>query len=356
MAFTAAELASIANAALDFHFRGQPLAQTIQDKPALAMIEGARKTFPGGKGDITLPVKGKYAFEGAAPAPGSLEGYTHNDTVGYGNIAGIERAKYPWRETHTGFTLTFTELKIDGISVTDSAFGKNTSNHSRRELHAITNIMQDKVESFSEITERALNSMFWGDGTADPLGFLGIQYFLTATPGVGITGGLDRAANTWWRNRYAAWDSTAIELPNAIHSEMRQLRRYGGRPTKALAGSAFLDALVKQLRDKGYYTDSGWSRPDSTNIAVADIRYNNLVFQYDPTLDDLDTGGGAGSGAKDCYIIDPRRLFMYAMEDEWGKDHSPARPHDVYALYRARTYTGQLVATQLNCHGRYAIL
>jgi hypothetical protein len=351
MAFTAGELASIANAALDFHYRGQPLPQSIQDKPLLAKLEGTRKTFPGGKGDITIPVKGKYQLEGAGTPPtGSLRGYTHDDPVAYGNIAGIERVKYPWREVHTGWNVTFTELKIDGITVTDSAFGENTSKHSRRELTAITNIMQDKVESFGEISSRALNTMFWGDGTADPLGFIGLRYFITPTPAVGVTGGLDRATNTWWRNRYATWPIATTEIPNVFHTEMRQLRRFGGNPRLALAGSGFLDALVKQLRDKGYYSDAGWSKPTSTDIAIADIRYNDLTFQYDPSLDDL-----GGAYVNSCYVIDPKHLYIYAMEQEWGKDHAPARPHDVYALFKARTYTGQLVADQLNCHGLYQV-
>ena len=66
MAFTNAELSSMANAALDYHFKGQPFAQTIQDKPLLALLDGNRKTFPGGKGDITIPVKFDYEFEATA--------------------------------------------------------------------------------------------------------------------------------------------------------------------------------------------------------------------------------------------------------------------------------------------------
>ena len=82
MAFTADELASIANAALDYHWKGQPLPQNIQDKPLLAALEGARKDFPGGKGSIDIPVKGKYKFEGTPGSePGNLSGYTHDDTV-----------------------------------------------------------------------------------------------------------------------------------------------------------------------------------------------------------------------------------------------------------------------------------
>lgn len=349
MAFTADELASIANAALDFNWKGQPLPQNIQDKPLLAALESNRKTFPGGKGDITLPVKGKYDFEGTPGSePGNLTGYTHDDTVAYGTIAGIKRAAYPWREVHTGWNITHTELKIDGISVVDSAFGSKTSSHSKRELTAITNIMEDKIETFSEIVAKQLNDMLWSDGTGDALGFYGVQYFITATPAVGTTGGINRAVDTWWQNRYLSINPATTEMPEVLKSEFRQLRRYGGRPSMICAGSDFLDALITQLRSKGYYTQSGWNRPSSTEIDIADITFDGIKFMYDPTLDDL-------SLEKSCYIMDPRRLFMHSMEDEWGKDHNPARPHDSYALYKARTYTAQLCASQLNCHGLYVI-
>lgn len=344
MAFTANELASIANAALDFHFRGQPFAQTIQDKPLLATLERNRKTFPGGKGDITIPVKGKFDFEAAGPGNGHLTGYTHDDTVAYGNIAAIERARYPWREVHTGWNVTYTELKIDGISVVDSAGNQGTRKHSRRELTAITNIMQDKVETFAEISEKELNAMLWGDGTADALGLIGLQYFITKTPATGTKGGIDSATAAWWQNR-AVGSLTATDgatnIVEVIHKEMRQLGRYGQRPNVALAGSAFLDVLVTELRRKGYYTDSGWSSSGATDIAIADVRYGNLKFMYDPSLDDLSQEG-------DCYAFNTNDIYLYAMEDEWGKDHTPARPHDQYVLYKARTYTGQLVARRLN--------
>lgn len=349
MAFTQAELDSIANAALDFNWKGQPLPQNIQEKPLLRALESARKTFPGGKGNITLPLKGKYAFEGTPGSePGNLKGYTHNDTVTYGNIAGIMRAAYPWFEMHTGWSLTFTELKIDGITVTDSVRGSSTSNHSRRELTAITNIMQDKIETFSEILANQMNTLLWGDGSGDALGFYGVRYYITATPATGTKGGINAANYTWWRNRYLSINPSTTQMPLSLHSEFRQLRRYGGRPNLVLCGSAFLDALIAQLYAKGDYSNQGWSRPTSTEIGIADVSYNGLKFEYDPTLDDL-------SLSKSCYVIDTRRMFIDAMEDEWGRDHNPARPHNSYALYKAKTYTGNLVCNQRNCHGLYVI-
>lgn len=353
MAFTASELASIANAALDFHYKGQPFAQTIQEKPLLAILERNRKTFPGGKGDITIPVKGKFDFEGAAPGNGHLTGYTHDDQVAYGTIAGIERARYPWREVHTGFTVTFTELKIDGISVVDRPGSDQTRSHSKREVTAITNIMQDKVTTFAEVSEKELNAMLWGDGTADPLGFLGLQYFITDTPAVGTTGGFNRATTPWWRNRFVdglAAAAGATNIVEVIHKEMRQLGRYGNRPNVALCGSDFLDVMVAELRSKGYYTDMGWSKPESTDIAIADVRYKNLAFMYDPSLDDL-----GGDFVKSCYMWNTADIFMHAMEDEWGVDHTPARPFDQYVIYKGKTYTGQLTARRLNGAGLYRV-
>jgi len=83
---------------------------------------------------------------------------------------------------------------------------------------------------------------------------------------------------------------------------------------------------------------------------IKDISYNNLKFMYDPSLDDL-----GGAFVNSCYVIDTKHLYPYAMEEEWGKDHAPARPHDVYALFKARTYTGQLCADQLNCHALFQV-
>jgi hypothetical protein len=58
---------------------------------------------------------------------------------------------------------------------------------------------------------------------------------------------------------------------------------------------------------------------------------------------------------KRCYIIDPSKLYLMYMSEEKEKQHSPARPHDQYVLYRAVTTTAALCASQLNCHGIYEL-
>lgn len=347
--FTAAELANIAAQSLDYFYRGQPFSQSIQDKPLLREMEAARKSFPGGKGNISIPVRGDFVLTNG------LQGFTNDDSINYDTIVGAKRASYPWREHTAGWKMSYTELKIDGITVVDSATGSPMRRHPERDLHVLSNILEDKLFTFNEALERQLNTLLWGTGS-DPKQAFGLQYFLTTTPTTGTIGGIDRATDQWWRHRYGIVDVGSAPAAGAytsilegMQTEMRQLRRYGGRPNIALCSTNWLVQMEKELRDKGYYTQQGWSRASDTNFQIADPRWGTLVFEYDPTMDDVTALQNS------CFLVDTSKLYIYAMADEYGKDHAPARPHDVYALFRSRTYTFQMVMQQGNAHGRYVL-
>lgn len=347
------KLASIANAALDYYLqRGEVISQTLEDKPLLRMMDAKAKTFPGGKGNVSLAVKGTYTT--------TLAGYEHTDQVSYAEPDNLLRVNYPWKEHHAGITISFTELKHDGITVSDSATGENTSNHSGRDKHVLVNILQDKLEDMVEGYQRGMNDILFGDGTANSgKVFAGIQAIIKDDPTTGNVGGLlqtDASGNTWWRNRKTidlATTATGQELTDHLHQEMRQLRRFGGSPDIAVCGSAFLDRLVTELKNKGNYTQTGWSSSGATDISVADISYGGLKFLYEPKLDSLTISGAEPT--KRCYIIDSSKLYLHYMTGEKMKRHSPARPHDYYSIYRAITTTVTLCASQLNCHGVYEI-
>jgi hypothetical protein len=348
MAFSALELANIANAALDFHIKGPAFAQSIQDKPLLKAFEGNKKSFPGGKGNITIPVKGDYTT--------AIAGYTHNDTVSYANPANIKRVVYPWKEIHAGITVTLTELKNDGISVVDSAQGKNVSEHSDREVTALTNLLEDKLDDMTEGWSRSFNEMLWRDGSASSTVVPGLLSFLTDAPAVGTTGGIDRATTAWWRHRALVGtnkitaSATNQTLSKTLRKEVRQLRRYAKNPNYLLlAGSLFLDALEVEVSEKGVYTMTGFANNGKNDIGLSDISMRGVgSFQYDPTLDDL-------GFSKRAYFIDLNAIQLMPMEGEDKKTHNPARPFNQYTLYRAMTWTGGMVARQLNSSGVYEV-
>ena len=345
MAFSIQELENISNAALDFYIKGQPLSQQLQEKPLLGAMKSAQKTFPGGKGDIRGNVKADYTT--------TFMGYSHDDTVTYSNPANIKQYNFPWHELHAGISLTLTELKHDGISVTDSTSGEGTSNHSGRDVTAISNILQDKLEDMDEGMARSFNEMLWGDGTASSKIFAGVQHFIADDPTSGVVGGIDRAVNTWWRNRAAVGSgkithsTTSQTLTKFLRAEIRQLRRYGGRPNLVLAGSGFIEKLEAEIAEKGQYTQTGFANNGATEIGMADISMRGVgSVKYDPSLDDLDRENFA-------YFIDTRHLYPYVMEGEDMKKHSPARPPEKYVLYRGVTWTGTMIGRKMNCHGVY---
>lgn len=342
MSITMQQLDNIANARLDHYIKGQPLSQSIQDKPLMKALRAKQTTFPGGKGELKFNVKNDYDT--------TFMGYEYDDNVDYGNPANIKQCSYSYFELHGGIKITNTELKRDGISVVDTLSGEKVSQVEGREIEAISNIFDDKLEDMNEGLERSFNEMCWRDGTQSPKVFGGILSILSGTPTTGVVGGIDRAANTWWRNRATLGivpSAASQTLTKTLRSEKRQLLRYGGRPSLWLCGSSFLDALDLEAAEKMQYSQDGIS--GGTDLNSGPISLKGLgTFEYDPTLDDL-------GYAKYCFGIDTRHIMLKVMSGEDMKKHAPARPPEKYVLYRAVTWTGTMICRKLNAHGVYSI-
>jgi len=356
MAFTTQELNNITASALDYNIRGEAFANAIQEKPLLSALTKKQKTFPGGKGNITVPVVFDYTT--------AVAGFTGNDTVSYANPANVKRASFPWKEIHAGISLTLTELKIDGLSVVDSLNGDSTSKHSERDLTVLTGLLEQKLADMTEGWAKSFNSMLWQDGSQDSKVVPGLLSLITDNPTTGTVGGIDRATVAKWRNRSAVgtvaspvdgysgkltYVSGSQVITKFLRNEVRQLTRFGGKPDLILAGSGFIQKLEAEIESKGLYTQQGFVKNGTTDIGIAKISILGVGdVMYDPTLDDLGRSNFA-------YFIDRSNVNLYVMDGEDKKTHSPARPHDQYVLYRAMTWTGGLAARQLNGCGVYEV-
>src|SRR3546814_7003362 len=89
-----------------------------------------------------------------------------------------------------------------------------------------------------------------------------------------VVGGIDQAANTWWRNRATLGINAATpenqNLVTTLQKEWRQLRRYGGVPALVLAGSDFLESYEKVVRAKRHYPDTGSAIKGRIKASMAD--------------------------------------------------------------------------------------
>lgn len=338
--FSVAELANISASLLDYYVKGEAFDQIKQDHPTWKKFAAKKKNFPGGKGLISIPVRGTYQS--------TVEGFTVDDTVTFTNPTPVIRGTYKWFEHHTGLKVSLTELKEGGISVTDTSSGWGTSNHAQKDMVVLTDLLGEKIYDMLEGYAKGMANLLWGDGTGDAKALAGIRAFLTDTPATGTIGGIDASAKTYWRHTVdLAINSTTEDLGQRIQEKIRLLSTYGGKPDIWACGSDFLSALERQLRSGGYYSNTGFAGR-TTDISVGSIAFQGKEFYYDPDLD-------ANSMSKYCFAIDSSKLQLYAMDQEWEKAHFPSRPHDKFVIYRSLTTTCGLVMTQRNAHAIFSI-
>jgi len=338
----------IASAALIFYVRGKALSQTTQDKPLLSWLRSGQKTFPSGNLQISEPIQSVFMSDTA----GFLQGYQEDDSLNFGQAQNILRAAFTWKEVAASLIISWTELKKDGITIVDDSKGGRTSEHSDVALTRITGLLENRMDDYGESWSRAFNNMLWQDGSQDAKQVPGIQALITTNPSIGSTGGISRVTYSSWRNRASLGLPTSAQnsaLILFLNSELVQLKRFGGKPNKALCGSAWLDALRLELVAKGYFSQTGFQDQKATELGVGGLHITGLgAFEYDPTMDSLGL-------QKYCYILDGKKLQLRPMEEEDNKILTPERPYQYMVFLKSMTWTGGLTVKQLNGNGVYSV-
>lgn len=359
MAFSAAELQDINNMSLETYLnKGKVFKQDIQNKPMLAAFQAKAGSFPGGKENVSFLV-------GSGYGGGGLQGYTGDDQLNHYNPTGSVRFRMPWKEHYIGMVVTMTELKNDGVDVVENGSDQRTREMSGREAQALANIFDEKNEKLGADYNFSLDRLIHGDGSTDVKALAGIKAFLLAAPSLGVTGGISRVANPWWRNRAATAANAAAGGQGAITSntanggaliefmdqEAMDRSKFANGQTNVqyFCGRDFLNAYRRELRANGSYTQTGWGdgKPDGS---MKNPNHDGLPLTWDPTMDDI-------GESKRCYAIDmgQRGLRLMYMDGNKYKKHNPARPYDRMVMYNGISMTGVMVARQLNTSGVYDI-
>lgn len=360
MPFTADQIQDINALSLTNYIKkGTVFAQNIANKPMLQAFDAAADSFGGGGGTaqkVSINVK-------AGQGGGSLVGYTGDDQLPFYNPTGIKPAYYTWKEHWIGMQVTMTELKQNGINVSE---GDRTSNTSDAEMIQLANILREKNDMMGEDYAYSMDRLIHGDGTTDTKALAGITSFILENPLSGTTGGLSRSVNSWWRNdacttaagAAGGLDKITVNPANggalieAMDKAERRRKLYanGGTKVRYFAGSDFIDGYKKELRANGNYTMTGWGGGARTDGSMGDPSHNGTPFEHDPTLDAL-------GKSKFCYAIDMGRrgIRLLYLDGNRMKKWNPARPYDRMVMYNGISTDAVMVAYQLNTSGVYEI-
>ena len=329
------------NTTLIAYERADVIWQTIADKPLMKALKSKEKSFASGQQTISIAVQGTKMSD----TTGFIQGYQNDDELVFNQSQNALRVSVPWKEIHAGLIITFTELKVDGITVSQN---KTFSQHSKSELNQLLSLAKNRKDDYNESWATGFNQMLYLDGSQDGKQVPGIQSIITDTPNTGTTCGLSRAAYPWWRHIAAVGSNRIVSskgdqtLSQYIRDLKVQLMLFGGRPDKIICGSGALSALQREVSDKGVYTQTGFVKGVNVGIGTLSIAGIGDV-EFDPTMDLIGWG-------KRILIFDSRRLLLKPMEGESDRTLMPERPYNYMVWMMSKTWTGGLICTQLNAN------
>lgn len=359
MPLTAAQLSDVAAAAMDAHIkRPQVLAQNRIARPMWEAFDRKAKTFPSGKSDVEATIA-----DGTGSIP--MQGYTADESVTFVNPTGLMKAKYPWKETFLGLTVTGTELKADGITLIDSEGGaQRTQEKDGAERQRLAHLLKYKMDNLEDSRDKGFDDLLHSDGAATPRLPGGVMAVVKDDPAAGTTGGVNRTTNTWWRNRARTAAALAAgtglgpivsdpsnggELIQTLQGEFRQMRaRAGGRDKlEAFCGSDFLDAYEREIRANGGYSETGF-RSGNVDGAMRQVSHGGIILTWDPSMDALGQN-------KRAYFLDLNAIYLDWMVGERRKKANPVRPADKFIFMTGYSDTFAFVAERVNSSGVFDI-
>ncbi len=355
MPFTAEEIAAAGKISLDYYQKNKPVDQVNTERPLLKTLKAKQKTAPGNK---------QFIVEQLRKSNGSnFQWFNGSEVVTYNKRRNIEQAQYAWRSAHDGFALDEDRLIQNGITIDESGKGKN---HTQAERVQLTNLLEEEIEALDLGFEEKFDQALHLDGTQDADAVIGLDALVSLTPATGTVGGIDAAANAFWRN-HAATGLTVATTTGNILTQMelawRACIRNGGVPDFILVGSDFLDGyrnFMMNTYGRVNYTPTGAKNIDGGSGhkegVSTGIYFNGVELVWDPVFSELDTlYAPATPWEKRCYFINTRHMRLRPIDGQDMVTRKPPRAYDKYEYYWGLTWRGAVCCNRRNAHAVLAI-
>src|SRR3546814_6361856 len=113
---------------------------------------------------------------------------------------------------------------------------------------------------------RSFNNILWKDGTQSSKVFAGIQSIIVDDPTTGVAAGIDRATNTWWRNR------ALVGTNKVTHSTSDQRSEEHTSELQSLMRNSY---AVFCLKKKQYNTNMSYTAQDYSLIIHITISFTS---------------------------------------------------------------------------------
>lgn len=277
------------------------------------MKKKKRKTILDGGSKIIVPI-----LYGKNETVKSYSGYEILDVTPQ---EGITAAEFNWKQVAGSITISREEER------------KN-SGESR-----IVNLLNSKMVQCQMSLQDSLSQMLFGDGTGNGgKDILGLSAIVANTPTSGVLGGIDRATNTWWRNRYttAPKDTTAFDT---LIGKMRTMYNTASK------GSDVPDFIISDQSSFEGYEGQLAQLQRFTDAKTASAGFENLKFKNAVCMFDIAAPADAAHG--NMYFLNSKYLTWTVDKETDFKTTTFIRPENQDAKTAQILFMGNLVVS--NC-------
>lgn len=352
MPFTSVELTHLGYVSLDSFMRNNPIDQVAVERPLLRKILNAGgKPFAGGKQYVVEQIRHRY--------DSNFQFYFGAATVSYKKKDTVRQTNFTWGSMHDGFYLDEDTLLANGVTINDD-MPKSATNDERVQLTAL---LEENLETLRLGFEEQWSLNSHQDGTQDADAIAGLDHLIQLDPtSAGTVGGIDQAANSYWRNNFSL-DIAQADLIDTMETEWRNCIRNGGRPNCIIAGSTFVDTFRAAatasdvIQRYTILSTQGQSVQLDPSVTQGDmgtstgLHFQGVPIIWSPEFETLDSDlAPAQEWESRCYFINSKHLKWRPARGHNMVSRKPMREHNRYVWYWALTNKGVFTTNRRNAH------
>lgn len=249
-------------------------------------------------------------------------------------------------DTSISDDMTYAEYDVKQLAEVIGISGRDyRANKSSK--HQLIDLLATKIEAGQARLKNAVVSSIYSDGTAQGGKELtGLQALVSKTPTTGTVAGIDRSANTFWRNaiKDIGAASSSANVQSALVDLITQTQRGGDRPDMAVADNAFWTSLHDSMTSIQRIVDekkSGFAG------------FQSLVFMGIPVILDGGVGNQAAQNSESdlCYVLNCDYLCLKVHPDAYFTPLGKREPINQDGMFEILLFEGNLCMSNAELQG-----
>lgn len=322
MPFTAAQIATGSNYALQSWQKKEPVDQINVEHPTLDWLVKNKEFASFGNGSFKEPV---HASNGS-----NYQNYQGADQVSYNERDPSRWTDFTYYSNHDGFWFDEDRLIAAGITMVDDADAIPSAD----EKVALADLLKQSYRGLKAGVQEQMAFELLRDGTQSTKACPGLLAMVSPTPAVGTFGGINAANAAYWRNN-ASLSIAPANLITQMEDQWKNCRLYGGElPEFIPCGRAFYDTYIAQsvsaIQRHQVVNGQGAATMDPSIDAV---NFKGRKLVWDPTFEQLDALLGGSNWTKRAMFLTSKRARLRPVKGHWMRNRRPEGTPDRYVTY-----------------------